>query len=273
MSRLVLAILSGWLFFILVACGGDGGPSVRVLLEADLSQLPEGSVADEALEGAKDVLQRRLNALGVSGIEIMREGSNRLAVQLADIDAEMARELVEEGGYLEFRKPVLDEFLDIICETEDGSLYPQLFQPGLFVSDPANNAMTCPTDEEGNAGIVLWEPATGVDGQGVERLLTGGFLRPSAEVRDQPFGPAVLIEFTSEGSLLFEQITNDLVGLPLGIYLGEELIGAPTVQQPITGGMAAIPGLSADEARSLVTQINAVAPPVPLRIISIDETP
>src|SRR3972149_12336562 len=37
-----------------------------VLLEADTSRLPAGTDIDNALDGVKDVLERRVNALGVS---------------------------------------------------------------------------------------------------------------------------------------------------------------------------------------------------------------
>ena len=37
-----------------------------VLLEADTSRLPPGTDIDDALEGVKDVLERRVNAFGVS---------------------------------------------------------------------------------------------------------------------------------------------------------------------------------------------------------------
>ena len=41
-----------------------------VLLEADLSRLPSGTDVDQAMDGAKDVIERRVNAFGVSETEI-----------------------------------------------------------------------------------------------------------------------------------------------------------------------------------------------------------
>src|SRR3989304_2307524 len=49
-----------------------------VLLEADTSRLPPGTDIDSSLDGVKDVLERRVNAFGVSETEITREGPNRL---------------------------------------------------------------------------------------------------------------------------------------------------------------------------------------------------
>src|SRR3970282_2606957 len=53
-----------------------------VLLEADTSRLPAGTDIDNALNGVKDVLERGVNAFGVSETEITREGPNRLAGQI-----------------------------------------------------------------------------------------------------------------------------------------------------------------------------------------------
>src|SRR3989337_1700542 len=48
-----------------------------VLLEADVSQLPAGTEVDDAMEGAKTIIERRINAFGVSETEVTREGKNQ----------------------------------------------------------------------------------------------------------------------------------------------------------------------------------------------------
>src|SRR3990172_9296053 len=232
-----------------------------VLLEADTSRLPPGTDIGNALDGVKDVLERRVNAFGVSETEITREGPNRLAVQMPGIDPTQARELLGKTAQLEFRSPVLDESRNLVCVSPDDSTYAAPFQPGAFTEDRANSQMTCPPSAEGAAGVVKWEPATGTDSQGAKRTLTGSYLRPNASVVGPPTAGA--IEFTGEGGLLFEQITGGLVGLPLGIFLDEELVGAPTVQQQITGGQSTITGLTLDESKTLAIQLNAGAPPPP----------
>src|SRR3990172_2124112 len=240
-----------------------------VLLEADTSRLPTGTDIDNALDGVKDVLERRVNAFGVSETEITREGPNRLAVQMPGIDPDQARELLGKTAQLEFRAPVRDDLGKIVCESPDGSTYAVPYQQGAFAEDPATSTMTCPPSTEGTAGVVKWEPATATDSQGVRRALTGSYLKPNARVVGPP--TAVAIEFTGEGGLLFEQITGGLVGLPLGIFLDKELIGAPTVQQQITGGNSTITGLSLSESKTLAIQLNAGALPVPMRAIQETE--
>lgn len=240
-----------------------------VLLEADTSRLPSGTDIDDALDGVKDVLERRVNAFGVAETEITREGANRLAVQMPGIEPDEARELLGKTAQLEFRAPVRDETRNIVCESLGGSTYAVPFQPGSFVPDEDAGTLICPLSEDGASGVVQWEPATAIDSQGTERALTGSFLRPNAQVTGPP--PAVLLEFTGEGSLLFEQITGELTQLPLGIFLDDELVSAPTVQQQITEGNTVITGLDLGEARTLRIQLNAGALPVPMRPIQETE--
>ncbi|NIO30472.1 MAG: hypothetical protein GTN75_01580 [Gemmatimonadetes bacterium] len=254
------------------------GPSVQIIVEGDLSGLPPGTDLDGVWEDVRDVLQRRIDALGVSG-DISRDGVNRWEVEVTGIDPGEARDLIGKTAQLEFHRPVLDESEEIVCETAQAGTYAIPYQPGRFVLDRENNGMRCPPEEEGGAdGFVKWEPATALDGQGVQRALNGAYLRPNSRVGADPsecgnMTPCVLLQFTGEGSVLFEQITEELIGLPLSIFLDEEIIGAPTVTEPISGGATVITGFDLEEARTLAIQLNAGVLPAPLRIVSVDEKP
>ncbi len=249
-----------------------------LLLEADVSRLPAGTDVGEAMKGVQAILERRVNAFGVSETEVTVEGNNRLAVQVPGIDPGEAKGLLGKTAQLEFRKPALEEESNnVICRTADGGTYSVPYQAGLFSRDPTSNDVTCPPSEKGEPGVVKWEPATGFDSKGVQRALTGSFLRPNARVGTDFVGcgnqtpPCVLLEFTSEGARLLQQVTEELVGLPMAIVLDNEIIGAPTVRDVISGGDTVITGLSLDEARTLRIQLNAGALPVPLRAIQETE--
>ncbi|MCH8920620.1 MAG: protein translocase subunit SecD [Chloroflexi bacterium] len=239
-----------------------------VLLEADTSRLPPGTDIRDKLEGTKDILERRVNRFGVSETEITIEGSNRLAVQMPGIDPDEARELLGKTAQLEFRAPVLDEFRNIVCTAEDGS---------QFAVPPAQVSVVEANDQRisqcigsgGEVGEVIWELATGTDSEGEERGLTGDFLR-DAEVLGPP--PSVGLEFSGEGSELFRQITSELVGLPLAIFLDEELITAPTVREEIVGGNANISrtGMTIGEVRTLTILLDEGR--LPLKLRAIQET-
>ncbi|MCF6276391.1 MAG: protein translocase subunit SecD [Candidatus Magasanikbacteria bacterium] len=102
---------------------------------------------------------------------------------------------------------------------------------------------------------------TGLSGKQLER----------AEVVSNPNTGAVQVslQFDSEGTELFKNITTENVGKPIAIYLDGEPISIPRVNEPITDGSAVISGsFNITEAGLLSQRLNAGALPVPVEIIS-----
>lgn len=66
----------------------------------------------------------------------------------------------------------------------------------------------------------------------------------------------VSIAFTDEGTTKFADVTTELIGQPLGIYVNDELISNPMIQCAITNGEAQISNFeSYEEAAELVNLI------------------
>jgi len=253
-----------------------------VLLEADTSQVAPDQ-RDSAMDGAKDIIERRVNAWGVAESEIQRQGSNRLAVQLPGITPEAARDLIGRTAELEFKEPQRDDQGNFVCCTTAtcGSATPETFtvpsdvagsgdnaQPAYLVPSSEGHQWLCvPLGESAPTGEVQWVAATGIGSDGKEKALTGHFLKANARVEMMIAEPVVAIEFNSEGGKLFGDITNRLVGLPMAIFLDEEIISAPTIRAHITGGKAVIEGVPLEEGRTLAIQLNSGALPVPLTVI------
>lgn len=81
--------------------------------------------------------------------------------------------------------------------------------------------------------------------------------------------PQISLSFNSEGAQLFEDLTAKNVGKPIAIFLDNELIEAPVVQEKITGGQAQITGrFTLVEARTLVERFNAGALPAPITLVN-----
>lgn len=81
--------------------------------------------------------------------------------------------------------------------------------------------------------------------------------------------PEVVIEFNGEGGDIFAELTEKNVGRPLAIFLDDDLIEMPTVQEKISGGTARITGrFTIDEAKKLVERFNAGALPAPIRLVN-----
>lgn len=99
--------------------------------------------------------------------------------------------------------------------------------------------------------------------------LTGAFLKRSQVVFDQNTGrPQVGIEFNTEGSKMFGDITTRNVGKQVAIFLDQDLVSAPVVNEPITGGNAVISGeFTIEAAKQLSSQLNAGALPVSVSVV------
>lgn len=79
--------------------------------------------------------------------------------------------------------------------------------------------------------------------------------------------PQISLEFTSDGSKLFEDITARNIGKVVAIFIDNEPISEPVVQDKISGGRAVVTGnFTLQEAKNFVQRFNAGALPAPLTL-------
>ncbi len=77
--------------------------------------------------------------------------------------------------------------------------------------------------------------------------------------------PVVQILFDEEGGKMFQELTKRNIGKQIAIFVGGELVSAPTVQNEISGGSAVITGSRTfEEARKLAQDLNTGAIPAPI---------
>ncbi len=100
--------------------------------------------------------------------------------------------------------------------------------------------------------------------------LSGKQLQRSEVVTDQQTGAVqVSMQFNTEGTQLFSDITTRNAGKPVAIFLDGTVISAPRVNEPIRNGQAVITGgFNLNEAKLLAQRLNAGALPVPVELIS-----
>jgi preprotein translocase subunit SecD len=102
MPKSVTAFLLGLLFLgssasLLTGC--DRGDRVQLVLEAKRQ-----GAGDEAMDKARDVVERRLGAVGASGVTVVRQGPNRLLATFAGArDTGPIKALIGRSARLEFR--------------------------------------------------------------------------------------------------------------------------------------------------------------------------
>ncbi|MBI2909742.1 MAG: protein translocase subunit SecD [Chloroflexi bacterium] len=238
----------GWIEFTLgdsrfvrqgMRLGLDLQGGTHLVYEADLSKT-DARERDNSMRGVVNIIERRVNAYGVAEPVIQRQGTNRVSIQLPGVrNIQEAIKLIGATAQLDFREPELDATGNVVYD----------------------------------AGKIKWKGvAKGIGSDGQEKELTGLFFKPNAQVVIDPqtSKPEVAFEFDSEGAKLFEQITGRLVQKPLGIFLDDQVISAPTVQSVIRE-RGRITGLSIEEARPLAIQLNAGALPVPIHVVQQED--
>jgi preprotein translocase subunit SecD len=219
---------SSWARYFRLGLDLQGG--VHLVYRADTSEIPSYDV-DEAMNGVRDVIERRVNLYGVSEPVVQTEkvrDEQRLIVELAGVfDTAEAIELIGATPYLEFRE---------LPRNEDGEI---IATSTVLASDLV---------------------PSGLDGRYLSR----------ASVQFDNLGaPLVAIDFDEAGSELFEEITERNLGEVLGIYIDGVAISVPVVQGVISGGQAQISGqFTIQEAKELARNLNAGALPVPIELIS-----
>jgi len=102
-----------------------------------------------------------------------------------------------------------------------------------------------------------------------QTIITGADLKDALEARDPNSGQVeVDLTFTKDGTTKFAQATTANVGKPIGIYLDNELLQNPVVQEPITNGQARITGYeSLEEAHTIAILLRSGALPVQLDVM------
>ena len=204
----------------------EGGS--HLVYEADMAKVPEGERA-ERLSGVVDVIDRRVNALGVSEplVQENKSGDNyRVIVELPGVtDVAQASQTIGETVKMEFREP----------------------NP---TPDPANPdplaAYKADTDLTGN-----------------------DFKRATVTFNQQGGGePQINIQFNAEGTKKFAEMTKRNVGQPIAIVRDNQVLTAPRVNEEITTGEAVITGgFALEEAKKLALQLNSGALPVPVQLV------
>jgi protein-export membrane protein SecD len=234
--------------------GLDLQGGLRVLLEADLPA--ETQIESTSMETARQIVEQRVNALGVTEPLVQRQGERRIVVELPGVkDPQLAISIIRQTGLLEF----------VIIPTGE--------------TPPADGAIIqtyCPEVTQMDCGNPAQSPdpaaATDVITPTYVTLMTGAALQDARVDRDQLGQWIINFQLQPDSSTLFGDFTSLHQGDFLAIVLDKEVLSAPRINNAITGGQGTISGsFTQDSANALALQLRYGSLPVPLKVAQSSE--
>ncbi len=210
---------------------------VMTLTNAGLQQF-----ITEAMAGARDIVEKRVNALGTREPTIVLQGADRIVVQVPGLqDPKALKDLLGQTARLEFRM-VTENF------------------------DPAEAA-------QGRAPVGS-EVVPNASGQGFEVvsrqvMISGDQLENAQQSFDQQSGqPVVSITFNSQGANIFARVTSENVNKRFAMLVDGKVLSAPSINERILGGSAQISGgFSVESANQMAIALKSGALPVKLAVV------
>jgi preprotein translocase subunit SecD len=300
---LALAIAAGAL---LVSFPLQLGLDLRGGSQLTLQVLPAGSIRSvqkEQLEAVKDVLERRINGLGVAESTLQTVGDDQLVLQLpGEQDPSRAAKVLGTTALLEFRaqRPGTEQemtgLLKLKRQAQAVLNQSQVKAAAIANGQPVPPAVSIKAEElaEALTQLGISVPPGSSETEQLELLLstvntkivalydpaelTGKDLTSAGRQQQQTgTGWEVTLAFNSEGGKKFAELTKGIAGTSrlLGIVLDGRSISEATVGPEfkpagISGGAASITGnFTADEARDLEVQLRGGSLPLPVKLIEL----
>src|ERR1700704_5786673 len=208
--------------------------------------VPQAAITErirQVIEQSIQIVERRVNELGTVEPLIQRQGADRILVQVPGLqDPQRLIDIIGKTAKMDFRMV-------------DPTVSPDQAVAGRVPPDSELLQST----EASKAPYVIKKQV----------LLSGGDLTDAQPGFDQRSGePIVSFRFNTSGSRKFAQATSENVGQPFAIVLDNEVISAPVIREPLTGGSGQISGsFTVQAANGLGILVRAGGLPAPLTII------
>jgi preprotein translocase subunit SecD len=197
-------------------------------------------VVDQSVE----IIERRVNAMGLVEPSIQRQGTDRVLVQVPGLgNPEELIKVIGTTAKLTFR--LVDTSMSV--------------EQALQGRPPPESEIVYGSKAE-NRQPYLLEKRVIVSGEELTDAQPGFDQRTSE--------PIVSFKFNTSGARKFAQVTQENVGRPFAIVLDDEVISAPVIREPILGGSGQISGsFTVESANNLAILLRAGALPAKLTVI------
>jgi len=201
----------------------------------------------QAMDTATEVVRKRIDALGTREPTIIRQGADRIVVQVPGLnDPQALKSLLGQTAKLEFK-------------LVDTTASPSDIAQGIV---PPGSEIVPYADAAANGGVAALA---------VKRLggIKGDQLTNAQQTFDQQSNaPVVSITFDQQGGAKFAKLTTENVNRPFAIILDGKVLSAPNINEPILGGSAQISGnFTVESANQLAISLRSGALPVDLKVV------
>ncbi|HTG39900.1 protein translocase subunit SecD [Sphingomonas sp.] len=200
------------------------------------------AAVEQAMVDATEVVRRRVDELGTREPTIIRQGSNRIVVQVPGLqDPQQLKELLGRTARLEFK---------LVDTTAD---------PAAIARNQAPIGSQILPYPSGGAPIAVRRST----------IISGDQIADARQEYDPQTGaPIVGIRFNGEGGRRFARVTQENVGKPFAIIVDNQVISAPNINEQILGGAASISGgFTVESANQLAIALRSGKLPVDLAVI------
>ncbi|MBS0482487.1 MAG: protein translocase subunit SecD [Proteobacteria bacterium] len=219
----------------------DGNRIVMTPTQAGIDQ-----AVTQAMQTATEVVRKRIDSLGTREPTIIRQGNDRIVVQVPGLkDPTALKNLLGQTAKLEFK-------------LVDTNALPSDLQQGIV---PPGDELV-PYQDTARFGTVpiAVKRLGGIKGDQLSNAQPGN--------DDRNNQPIVSITFDQQGGAKFAKLTTENVKKPFAIILDGKVLSAPVIEEPIIGGTARISGsFTAESANQLAIALRSGALPVDLKVV------
>src|SRR5262245_18612974 len=192
----------------------DRGSGVNGAYTFTMKPNVQVNLREEAVEQARQTIERRVNELGVTEPQIAKQGAggDEILVQLPGVaEVERAKQIIGSPGLLELK--IVERYAGTREELQANGQVPEGMEivPGVTAA--------------GDTGYYLVKRVAAV---------TGRDLRSARPSLDENNRPAVSFTLNTEGGRKFGKVSGENIGRQLAIILDGRVQSAPTLESRIT---------------------------------------
>jgi preprotein translocase subunit SecD len=245
--------------------GLDLQGGIQALLEVDLPA--DKAVTAQQMSDARQIIENRVNGLGVSETTVQIAGERRMIVEIpGETNPQEVFNTLKGTGLLEF-VDLGDTPLSVgtviqtdhVGSTGSTGLTPTTV-PATQTAAPTSAATAAsgtPTIAPTATTVKIWPT-----------VLTGDQLNSVGVTTGKLGDVEIAFELKADGAKVFGEFTKNNIGKTLAIVLDKKILSNPSINSEIAEGKGVIQGkFTLDEANSLAVQMRYGSLPVPLKVV------